>query len=189
MKRNNNAFGSGSVAHKLKDSPHDSSGEKSLVFQTPPNFKKKKGSRDEYSDSQSPRRTKGKSNPLHPIRSPGLSARRNMNNHQHYSSNDYLGREVAKRTHSSQKQLSLAPNELLIIDKKLTRPQQSNDDHSNASLSVKAHSPDINPKHAKLETPAAPKAPEVLDLDQKQFRLGLETQEAKKMKIKDRITF
>jgi hypothetical protein len=63
MKRNNNAFGSSSVAHKLKDSPHDSSGEKSLVFQTPPNFKKKKGSGDEYSDSQSPRRTKSRRNP------------------------------------------------------------------------------------------------------------------------------
>jgi hypothetical protein len=54
---------------------------------------------------------------------------------------------------------------------------------------VKAHSPDINPKHAKVETPVVPKAPEVLNLDQQQFRLGLETQKAKKVKIKDRITF
>ena len=143
-----------------------------MVFQTPP-FKKKKSAGEEYSDSCSPRQTKSK-------RKPG------------YSPNDYIYQEAAKRTHSSQRQLSSAQNEILILDKKLTRPQQRSNDHSNASLSVKAHSPDLNSKitpHAKAEVLAVAKAPEVLNLDQKQFRLGLEAQEAKKVKIKDKITF
>jgi hypothetical protein len=170
LNRNNNAFSSSTGAQRPKDSPHDSSGEKSLVFQTPP-FKKKKSTGEEYSDSRSPRQTKSKRKP-------------------EYSQNDYICHEAVKRTHSSQRQLSSAQNELLILDRKLARPQQSSTDHSNTSLSVKAHSPDLNSKHAKVEVlGVATKAPEVLNLDQKQFRLGLEAQEAKKVKTKDKITF
>ena len=170
MNRGNNVFALSSVAHKQKDSPHDSSGEKSLVFQTPP-FKRKKSSGEEYSDSRSPSRTKSRRNPRG-------------------ASNEYMGRGATKRTHSSQKALSSAQNELLILDKKRTRPQQSSNAHSNASLSLKAHSPDIRATNGKPEAPVPiMKALEVLKLDQKQFRLGLEAQDAKKVKIKEKITF
>ena len=83
LNRNNNAFASSSGGRKPENSPHDSSGEKSLVFQTPP-FKKKKGPGEEYSDSHSPRRNKSK-------RSRACSG------------SDYLGPEAAKRAHSSQR--------------------------------------------------------------------------------------
>jgi len=78
----------------------------------------------------------------------------------------------------------------LIIAKKLTRQQQGSADHSNASLSLKAHSPELNAKNTKAEAPAlAAKVPEVLNLDAKQFRLGLQEPESRKGKIDEKITF
>lgn len=78
----------------------------------------------------------------------------------------------------------------MILGKKPARQQQGSNDHSNASLSLKAHSPELNAKSTKVEAPVlVAKAPEVLNLDEKQFRLGLQQPESRKGKVNEKITF
>ena len=76
----------------------------------------------------------------------------------------------------------------MIIGK--TRQQQGSNDHSNASLSLKAHSPELNNKNTRAEAPPlVAKAPEVLNVDAKQFRLGPPEPASRKGKVKEKITF